>query len=753
MNSIDFSVPIGYSGLPLLANHSYSIFCLNLDSQSNNGDVEKFGYSGGLGQFAMSNDGSRGGYSRTENLYGGSNNYTTAPAPALNKHIKKNIMGRDKDKMNGQCLTCLPDHLLLNICKCLNQYDALNFSMSCKVIFACTIERIYENVIIFNNYSEFNLEMIEYFNYSTFIKTKYNFKKFIKLILDEKKSFKYLKFIKRFNLINIPNNISDFESFKLIFQETEKEKGKMFLEKFQRIESINWNSINFPVLKLKLINYDSLKELRVHLNVTKKDKNLLDSIFNKDGMGLEDKKYYLKNLFPFKRLEKLEIIDYKYSIILRYIVESLLFNSGNGLSGIKKLKLVNLNFQKSMIYPNNNSLLNYHENENDNSKFQEEMKMVYNFFEPIYLRGLRFDNLRELELSGAIISNDNQVGEFELLNGCIDFERVEYLKFDELYEIDYNHYPSNIGINNANNVNNINGINDINNINDNHGLTFIEKFEKYNINFYNLKYLKINWKKPLYDHIPNFLGNLFGIQLRELDLVINLSDYCNNNNNNNNNNNWNQMIEETIKRQLDNYNVSLTPNLKKLRKLSIRINDNNIKKNISTNLILKKLNEFNEVLFGNLIEVNGNQLESLRINSNLNLYKIEKLSNFRKLNYLELIDLNSYNYTHNLNSNQTNNQLEIHNGVYDDWYKVQHIAFKLGHLNENLKFISVNGCIFEIRRYLSRERRSSVDYSRNTNNYQGYSSYLDTEMGSVVEAIPREGISEWFESKINLSSC
>ncbi|KAI5966771.1 uncharacterized protein KGF55_000180 [Candida pseudojiufengensis] len=120
-------------------------------------------------------------------------------------------------------------------------------------------------------------------------------------------------------------------------------------------------------------------------------------------------------------------------------------------------------------------------------------------------------------------------------------------------------------------------------------------------------------------------------------------------------------------------------NFQNLKKLSLEIYDP-----IDYGLCEDLRNEY-------LKELQNLKLESLRINNTINTQSLINLISFQKnLKYLDIIGSKAGGAP-NLGLGM------IHPTIFDDWFKVQHVALLYLKLNLNLKYISINECLFQCK--------------------------------------------------------
>lgn len=107
------------------------------------------------------------------------------------------------------------------------------------------------------------------------------------------------------------------------------------------------------------------------------------------------------------------------------------------------------------------------------------------------------------------------------------------------------------------------------------------------------------------------------------------------------------------------------------------------------------------------------QLHALRINPSDSSHGVEKfLELLERLDHLEVLDVFGTRA-----GGAPHMALDtVHPSIYDEWFKVQHVAFKYGETQKLLRYVRINKCIFE---------------------------YTDT-------AEPRDEIDRWFESRVRV---
>lgn len=199
----------------------------------------------------------------------------------------------------------------------------------------------------------------------------------------------------------------------------------------------------------------------------------------------------------------------------------------------------------------------------------------------------------------------------------------------------------------------------------------------------NLHELSLDYRESYTDSVPEFINSISSNTVEGIDLTIRLNET--------------KTITPTF---YENYSQSLISNNKcqTLTGLSIEIKQENqfCDLNLPINLGYFQLEKLN-------------RLQWLRLNCKNDNTIINLIKSLPELKFLHLFGLK--NGSPNLGLGM------IHPTVYDEWFKVQHVALIYLQSNEGLKYIRINNCTFEC-------------------------------MGLLV--IPRDGIDGWFNSHVRI---
>ncbi|GMM33799.1 hypothetical protein DASC09_011240 [Saccharomycopsis crataegensis] len=621
----------------------------------------------------------------------------------------------------------LPTEIIVKITHVLDQNDCLSLSQCCLYLYTIVKPRIWNFIIVDLNYSEFNREMINMVksynpDYSpTFIKTSFRLRSLFNILKKSSlpaskksdyetnhiKEESYEKLIKRFHLINIPQDFLDYEL-----------KGFISSGVFKYLPELEDIIFNIKLSSFPLSNYannfksQTIKSLSISLDLAS------DDVSTYTTPGLARSEY--EGLFPFQQLEKLSLSlnfdnNHHNSLILYYVIKSLVA-SGNNFKTFKVLEVHNNSNLFNSDTTLSNILINNQPRISNDSDNLIDVHILTNLFAPIIESNLTMESLVKLSLSGFLVIPSQAY----LLLNCINLSNLRILKLLNLAEFQC----VNSVVPNSNDyfTNNRDvllsklkpGFLDILS----RGSTKNSKIEGNKL--INLLDLEVDYKECLKDSVLSFVSRL-PIKSKLQNLVITIR--------------WNMKACRSTT-DLSSYANDLLDILsngfKKLNKLSL-----DIKREIKTSFNINAIT--NNMVERELVDKNAflkhlrlfKQLTSLRIfcHSLDDSFIHHLLTNDNiSLSNLQCLDIFGPGA-----GGKPNMALQVtHVGIYDDWFKVQHIAVHLSKKNlVNLKFIRINNCLFEVKRVLTK------DMMHGNNNY-----WQD------IEIVPREACDDWFDNTV-----
>lgn len=556
----------------------------------------------------------------------------------------------------------LPEELLLKILNELVQIDCLSLMMSCSRLYSIGKKRLWNTIVIDQEYSELNNEMIEMSEKDnrgvvpTFIKTSFRIRALFDVIkegLSGRQNFfvnhikkeGYLSLIQKIHFLNVPQ---DFLSYEL--------RGYISSGLFKQLPKLQDLEINTKLTSLEISSFSisTIKSLDLSLELCPGD------LKKYTKPGLNESQY--RNLLPLRNIESLCLSlnfdnGHTNSRILYYIMKSMLLNGD--LSTMTHLELSN----NSGLCNLDTILSNLLVNTQECATF--DLNILTNFFSPLCQQKCVLSRLKKLCFLGFVVIPSQA----EFIRKCVDIASLEELELSHISEFQ----PVDMRVSSE---------------------TFTEHREsilaKIRPGFLTLlaqdgfsaSKLILDYKECLRDSIVDALSK--STNLCSLNLTIR----------------WN-MRSSRENESLETYLNNLLGQMSRFPLLALSLD---IKREVKP-------------LFGGA----SNQ-ELLTAESFLS-----HLSLFKKLRHLRIFChsleesfvlslLSDRRVTLSLKSldlfglwagGKPNMALEVaHAGIFDDWFKVQHIAIHLAQNNlPYLKFVRINGCLFEVKRW----NREAVD--------------------------------------------
>lgn len=474
----------------------------------------------------------------------------------------------------------LPQEILSNIIHQLDQFDSFKLLQTSRLMYNVVRPKLYENIIIDLNFSEFNKEFNSYkYQYltqithtkvkltSTFIKSSYNLKRFLGGYNGQS--------IRRLQCINLPDsfNVMDHDINELIVA---------FFKSINGLHELIWLPDNFNLKVLEQLNGDDLVSLIINIKFNHQE---------------------LKILKQFTNLINFQIGPYSNNENLLRLIKYIDFNKLNVLVLTKFAKKISIPDPPSTeLVVDDYSQLRPHE--------INDLQVISK---------VSLQNVTKLSIDGMIIKTSDLVG----FQKSINLAKLVKLKLVNTIEVKEDSRDS-----------------------------FLLGIADY---LTNLRVLSLDYREIAKDNVPEFLKRVKS--LGKLDLIIRT--------------NTTTIFNES------EYSKALATHSHTLQHLSIEIMKENTL-NFSNMAV-----DLNKFLLDNL-----QQLKSLRINS---AKEIDNLQLVRRLPYLEYLHLFGLKAggSPNLGLGM------VHPSVFDEWFKVQHVALIYLNNNEKLKYIKINQCIFE----------------------------------------------------------
>lgn len=564
-------------------------------------------------------------------------------------------------KERAPSLDKLPFEIRLKVANQLSQFDCLNLLRTNRAMYSSTIPRLYQHIIIDQNYSQFNKEydfrhyifMDDFNDYEDFscsyIKSSYNFKRFLQYYLRmhqslENNNAKFNKFgpsasypyIRKIQCIDLPDslNIYDYEL---------NENLNNFFGKLTHLKELVWLNDNFRLEYLEMLpNYLSITTLVLNIKFS----NYLSEFHSPTGLefGSLEADDNSGKLMIFPNLINFQIRPFQNSNRLIKIINNLLISCKPDIISehLRILKLSRFDKDISVLVPPSQNLVT-------TSEISELNELDLGTINALFVRSeLKYlNNLSILLFNNCLLTPDDS----QTLINSVNLSNLKTLELKNISEYQRIHET----VSNAEEV-----------------ISYLQKSFIVKIAPFlsSLEHLCIDYRESLTDSVPDFLKSIASDNLKSLDLTIRF--------NQSKLNSFNNDINEFYSAYS---NAIISGNkCKTLVKLSIETKEENTFCDLSIPI---PSNFFYEEL-GNCLN-----LKSLRINPSECSEKIVTLiRNLPKLTKLDVFGSHAGGAPH-LGSAM------VHPTVYDEWFRVQDAATLYLKYNPNLKYVRINKCTFE----------------------------------------------------------
>lgn len=585
-------------------------------------------------------------------------NYITGPLKLNSVYKRKLSDGLSSDGVFDK----LPFEIRLKIAGELNQYDALSLMRVNKAFFQSTVIRLYHTIVVDPSYSQFNQEIYQSelqnhdqsVNTSTFIKMKYSLKSFLKIISQEMP-------------VELPTADHSTAHYGTLINKMQ------FVELPDGFNSpFDLNFFTFmSVKKLERLNrffWSSDEELSFEIVNRLPNKSNLNSLH----VSVDFKKVRASTEFEafkgFNNLEKLSLEPFLNSFNLFQIFKNLLEGNNDKLN-LKMLRLARVNSSHNFIKNPSSSLLvltNYIIDNEPIRLSDYDMNCILNLFILFSAAETRLEDLRTFSLDSIVVSTMDA----KRLDSVMNLANLKHLELKNVTEVQL-----------PEDVHSPLSMNDLYTRLDPGFLKYLGKKTK------NLTKLSIDYRESLRDTVPAFIHGLENLE--ELDVTIrwNVTKLCS---------------IQSWKHLCFLYLKAILKHSKTLKKLSLDTKEDSV------------FCDLHKLIFTDcLLELSGlEKLESLRLHG-YSLQPCASLlaSSMKQLKYLELFGSGAGGAPHM-------GLQVVHDGVLDDWLRVQHVAVAINEQNEHIQFIKIDKCLFEV---------------------QGKGKLL-----------PRDGLEGWFDSKVRV---
>lgn len=559
----------------------------------------------------------------------------------------------------------LPFEVRLKIANELSQYDSLYLLLVNKSFFISTISRLYHTIIIDPKYSQFNLGIYAKQSPSplTFVKLSYSLKNLIRIIDrpilkgNDCENNNTMENCTYGSLVNKIQFIELPDGFNSIVDISTFFNSESVLQKLSHLNKFYWGAND---------------GLSIDFLDTFPNKSHIKSAHLCLDFRSTTKEIDFKSFKGFDNLHKLSIEPFQNSLNLFHIFKNLLdSNNDRRYWDLNTLRLSRVNSSFSFIKNPTNSLYvitNYNLEHDAVSLTDFDTDTILNLFIAFTGSDKSLDDLEVLSLDSIIV----QTIDVKRLDSFINLSKLNHLELKNTTELQI---LDDVFINLSTDQ-----------LYDHLDSGFLRSLNRKLSS--NLTKLSIEFKESLRDTVPSFIANLNG-GLQELDLVIrwNASKLCTVSS-------WKQLCMIYIRSILKHSNT--------LKKLSLDTKEDSIFSDSHKPICQECLLEL----------VNLKQLEALRLNGySLHPFAPILANALPNLKYFEIFGPGSGGAPHM-------GLQVVHFGVLDEWLKVQHVALAILDRNENIQFIKVDKCLFEIK--------------------------------DKASAVPRNGLEKWFENKVRV---
>lgn len=578
-----------------------------------------------------------------QDLYSGNQNKLCCSADG--KAFRDVILTGKKDDQEqaSDVILNLPIEIKTLITSHLSQHDLVNLARVSRSFYDAAMFSLYENVVIDSDYSFLNDPLRDTGEKVTFIKTRYNLKKFMQLIRENSDTpFPMGMLVRSFKVINLPDGISRNEVRSFIYDS---------IPNLTRLSSFYWKT-NSSVLPLSLLDVLPNKE------------EITTLAFNVD---LGKTTSFTSNAFP--SLTKISLAPFVNSQNLSAFFESILLSEGETIEKLETLQLAselpsvlhkpsgNVSSAQCLVitkYMMDNNLQQPNTSESDRFIVYNQIDCgFWSFLNAIAKKGKRFESLKILDIHSAnfLSTDSNEVCNIVNLKNLrtLCLSNINEIQF--LPDVDYE-------------------VHDVSNL----ALRYMKPsfLEGLLPNLRQLTKLKLDYRESMKDTVCEFIGALqtkANISLRELDIVIHWDDSK-------------EAVWSSWETLAERYIAAILLHKKTLRKLSLIATEDS------------KFYELHKTIPANMLRSlkDCRHLQSLRLHGeSLHPSGHLLLSEFPDLHYLDLVGKEAGGPPHM-------GLQVVHDGVLDNWYRVIHVAITLAQGNPSLKFVRVDKCLFECGR-------------------------------------------------------
>ncbi|SCU86685.1 LAMI_0D03180g1_1 [Lachancea mirantina] len=550
------------------------------------------------------------------------------------------IYDENTDK-TGEIILNLPIELKVKITQKLSQYDLVNLARTSRAFYDAAMISLYENVVVDSNYSYLNDPLSLKGNF-TFIKSKYNLKKFMGLLSGSVPApFPMGVLVKSLRILSLPDGVTQHELKTFVYGS---------LPTMSRLSRFYWDSDCYvlPASVLEIIpSKKEVSALSISLDFSRPEQLKLEPFDNVQKLSLrpflnfENLGSFAEHILLANRclIEKLETLQ------LFREVPSLLHRLGSSVSSSQALIVTQYMMANNVAQPSNA--------ESDRVvQFNQVDVGLWRFLDPIVGKKRRFESLASLEIdSVSLVPEDAQK-----LRAAVNLENLRHLsltRVDEirfLPDVDYE-------------------VHDMGQLAIRHPEPgFLAQLSPY---LAKLTSLRLDYREPFTDSVGAFIAALESgpdaVTLHELDVTIH----------------WDAaksgVLSPTWELLAQNYVDAVLRHSNTLTKLSlIGVEDSRFykrQKPLPANLLtaLRLCTSLRS------LRIHG---QSLHPSGDLLIHDLPTLA------LLDLVGKEAGGPAHM-------GLQVIHAGVLDSWYRVIHVAITLAQNNPALRFIRIDKCLFE----------------------------------------------------------
>ncbi|CUM68401.1 uncharacterized protein PRCAT00006124001 [Priceomyces carsonii] len=579
----------------------------------------------------------------------------------------------EKSKVN---LESLPFELRLKISNELSQIDCLNLMKTSKTMYYSTVIRLYQNIVIDESFSQFSKEY-KFIDFDaslelscSYIKSTFGFKRFLasyiqlydsrchNIYVNSNETFDItFPFIQKIQCVELPDSLNTFDY----------ELNDNMLEFFSRLPCLKeliWLNDNFRVEYLeRLPNKQSIVSLNLNLTFS----NYLNELSSSFDSYLPDEVEVDKlKALNFPNLVHFQIRPYQNSKRLTRIINGLLVgdNPQKVSKQLKSLKLARFHKDMDALIPPCRDLIASNNSDVLNDIDLNTVNSIFKISKLNYL-----STLTTLLFNNCLLNPADS----KTLISSMNLTNLTSLELKNISE--YQRIDSDVG--------------------SNHVRDLLEPSFLIQIapHLTNVEHLLIDYREAFVDSVPSFLSSIPTKKLESLDLIVKLNETKSQ---------YYSDLDEIYKAYA--YAMSTGNKHKTLKKLSIEVKEENpfcdIDMPLESDLLYLELSKFT-------------QLTSLRVNPGE--FPYELISLIKHLPLLTTLDVFGAKAggCPNLGLGM------VHPNIYDEWFKVQHVAMLYLQHKPELKYIRINRYIFE----------GSPD---------------------TLEVNPRDGIDRWFNRTVRV---